>query len=326
MKRKIFHFLTIVTLLSAVTVSCKKDSTVNGIFFENANIELFVGEKTTIKPTVVPKSAKVSLIWESSDTTVASVINGKLTALAFGKTTVTVKTKDNSHTAKCFVTVIQIFEPAMVPVEGGTFTMGCTDDNCSSDGREEPAHKVTLSSFSIAKYPVTQKEYFALMGDNPSYNQSSVNLPVERVSYANIQKYIQKLNEYTGKKYRLPTEAEWEYAARGGIKRHNYSYSGSDFVDLVAWIDGTTHPVGLLAPNELEIFDMSGNVFEICSDWFGFYKENDQTNPQGPPSSTFGRVIRGGNYKNIAYYCRIAFRMNDSNYVASNLGFRLVHP
>jgi formylglycine-generating enzyme required for sulfatase activity len=216
----------------------------------------------------------------------------------------------------------------MIAVKGGTFTMGCTSEqseDCSSD--EEPAHKVTLSDFYIGKFVVTQKLWKAVMRNNPSYFKGDY-LPVESVSWYDCQEFITKLNNLTGLKFRLPTEAEWEYAARGGNKSKGYKYSGSNTLRNVAWYsdnnDGKTHPVGQKLPNELGIYDMSGNVDEWCQDWWGKYSSGSQTNPKGP-SSGEQRVLRGGFWSAWARYCRVSFRNLPSppEYGTFGHGFRL---
>ena len=215
----------------------------------------------------------------------------------------------------------------MVLVEGGTFTMGATSEQ-GSDARddEKPAHKVTLDSFYIGKFPVTQRLWVAVMGSNPSLFKGD-DLPVEWVSWDDVQTFLRKLNAATGKPYRLPTEAEWEYAARGGNKSQGYKYAGSNDPDLVAWYgsnsDRTTHEVGTRFPNELGIYDMSGNVYEWCQDWYGSCSSSPQTNPKGPNSVSY-RVNRGGSWAYSARYCRVSYR----NYFTPdfhnfNLGFRL---
>jgi formylglycine-generating enzyme required for sulfatase activity len=203
----------------------------------------------------------------------------------------------------------------MVYVPGGTFTRGCTSEQGSDCwGSEKPAHQVTLSSFYVGKYEVTQAQWKAVMGSNPS-NFRGDNLPVEKVSWDDVQEFIRKLNAQTGKRYRLPTEAEWEYAARGGNKSRNYKYSGSNTLGNVAWYDdnsgSATHPVGQKSPNELGIYDMSGNVREWCSDWYGAYPASAQSNPTGASSGS-DRVYRGGSWYYNAGSCRVAFRNNDS--------------
>ena len=159
----------------------------------------------------------------------------------------------------------------MVFVKGGTFMMGATPEQGSDAGDgEKPVHSVTVSDFYIGKYEVTQAQWKAVMGKNPSHYKGE-NRPVERVSWYDIQKFIEKLNAKTGKRYRLPTEAEWEYAARGGNQSKGYKYSGSNDIGSVAWYTNNsgdrTHPVGQKQPNELGLYDMTGNVWEWCSDW-----------------------------------------------------------
>ena len=200
----------------------------------------------------------------------------------------------------------------MVYVSGGTFTMGATKEQ-GSDAYdvEKPTHSVTLSSFYLCKYEVTQALWCAVMGNNPS-NFKGNNLPVEMVSWDNCQTFISRLNNLTGRKFRLPTEAEWEYAARGGNCSRGYKYSGSNTLSDVAWYDGNsgskTHPVGSKSPNELGLYDMSGNVWEWCSDWYGTYSSSAQTNPTGSSSGS-GRVLRGGSWSSLfAGHCRSSYR------------------
>jgi len=214
----------------------------------------------------------------------------------------------------------------MIFVEGGTFTMGCTSEqgaDCYWD--EKPAHKVTVSDFHIGKYEVTQAQWKAVMGSNPSYFKGD-DLPVENVSWNDVQEFIKKLNAQTGKNYRLPTEAEWEFAARGGNQSKGYKYSGSNNLDEVAWYSGNTHqtnPVGTKAPNELGIYDMSGNVLEWCSDWKAEYSSSSKSNPQGPATG-FHRVFRGGSWGNFAGSVHVSFRcINAPLNRGSSLGFRL---
>ncbi len=215
----------------------------------------------------------------------------------------------------------------MVFVKGGTFQMG---SNKGFFTDRKPVHSVTLDDFYIGKYEVTQKQWKAIMGNNLSYNKGCDDCPVEKVSWNDVQKFIKKLNEKTGKYYRLPTEAEWEYAARGGVKSRGYQYAGNNDIEEVAWYDGNsgnkTHPVGQKKANELGIYDMSGNVWEWCSDWYSssYYGSSPQNNPQGPSSGSF-RVYRGGSWFNFARHCRVAFRFGDSPGLRGiNLGFRLV--
>ena len=215
----------------------------------------------------------------------------------------------------------------MVYVKGGTFTMGATAEQGSdAESDEKPTHSVTVSDFYIGKYEVTQAQWRAVMGSNPS-KFTGDNNPVEKVSWDDIQEFIKKLNAQTGKKFRLPTEAEWEYAARGGNQSKGYKYSGSNSIGDVAWYDGNsgdkTRPVGQKRPNELGIYDMSGNVWEWCQDWYGAYSSSSQTNPTGPSSGS-SRVLRGGSWYSYARNCRVSFRSSgipDSRYYS--YGFRL---
>ena len=204
----------------------------------------------------------------------------------------------------------------MVSVAGGTFTMGATSEQGSdAEECEKPAHKVTLSSFSIGKYEVTQEEWQVVMGSNPSKFKGAKR-PVENVCWSDCQEFIRKLNAMTGKRFRLPTEAEWEYAARGGNRSKGYKYAGSDILDAVAWYKNNsgkmTHDVGQKNANELGLYDMSGNVREWCQDWFGEYSRHSQTNPTGPSSSSYlggsYLVSRGGCWIDKADECRSSIR------------------
>ena len=219
----------------------------------------------------------------------------------------------------------------MVTVQGGTFTMGATSEQGSDyDSDERPTHSVTLSSYQIGKYEVTHKLWKEVMGTNPSYFTGDDNRPVENVSWNDVQEFITKLNAKTGKNYRLPTEAEWEFAARGGKQSQGYKYSGSNTIGNVAWYwdnaNETTHPVGQKSPNELGIYDMSGNVWEWCGDYYGNYSKGSQTNPRGPLLRRC-HVLRGGSWVNRADFCRVSYRgrsVSDNN--RGYIGFRLVLP
>ena len=222
------------------------------------------------------------------------------------------------------ITVINGIE--MVGVHGGTFTMG--SDDAEALDTERPAHSVTVSNYFIGKYEVTQALWVAVMGSNPSGFRGDDNLPVENISWNMAMEFIAKLNAITGKRYRMPTEAEWELAAREALLTQKYPYSGSYNVDEVAWYcdnaENRTHPVGQKKPNPRGIYDMSGNVFELCYDWFGMYSTAHQTNPIGPSSGTF-RIMRGGSYVDNAFGCRIIYRngldSQDARYI--NVGLRL---
>ena len=217
-----------------------------------------------------------------------------------------------SNTYRQLPPAIQQLVANMVYVEGGTFIMGATAEDGSRDWYDEkPAHQVTLNGFYIGKYEVTQAEWQAVMGTNPSKYKGD-NLPVESVNWYDCQEFIRKLNELTGKNFRLPTEAEWEYAARGGKRSYGDKYAGGSDIDNVAWYGGNTsslHPVGQKRANELGLYDMSGNVSEWCFDWFGKYSSSAQTNPTGPSSGTY-RIMRGGYYYGDANRCLSLYRSN----------------
>ena len=216
----------------------------------------------------------------------------------------------------------------MVRVEAGTFIMGATPEMESPFDWEKPTHQVTLTNdYYIGKYEVTQALWQAVMDNNPSYFKGD-DLPVEMVSWDDCQEFISKLNIITGKTFRLPTEAEWEYAARGGNKSRGYQYSGSNNLSDVAWYEDNsgkkTHAVGSKQSNELGIYDMSGNVWEWCQDWLTPYSSSSQVNPTGANSGP-GRVYRGGSWTNNAVkYCSSSCRISLSpDDYGSCIGLRL---
>lgn len=204
----------------------------------------------------------------------------------------------------------------MVYVEGGKFQMGENDDKYKySDNR--PEHTVTLSSFCIGQTEVTQELWQAVMGRNPS-NHKGEKRPVEQVTWSDCQKFITRLNSLTDQNFRFPTEAEWEFAARGGNYSHGYKYAGSNNLDDVAWYDENskgrfTSNVATKAPNELGIYDMSGNVMEYCNDLYGHYSSESQTNPKGPVKGS-SHIQRGGNYSTREGGCIVTIRFSSSPY------------
>lgn len=205
----------------------------------------------------------------------------------------------------------------MIEVEGGTFNMGNPNPHDEASMQEVPVHQVTLSSYKIGKFPITQAQWRAVMGKNPSYYQeNSDDYPVENISWQDAILFCKEYSKLTGIEYRLPTEAEWEFAARGGNKSCGYLYSGSNNVEEVACYGSNSHgkttPVGEKMPNELGIYDMSGNVEEWCSDfWQADYSPEHQTNPQGPKKGT-KRVLRGGNWAFNDTSCRV-YRRNSED-------------
>ena len=239
----------------------------------------------------------------------------------------------------------EAFRPAdFVLVKGGTFNMGCTSEQRDCEDDEKPAHPVTLSDFYIGKYEVTQRQWRMVMGnDPPELDKTGCDdCPVENVSWDDVQEFLKKLNQSlpAGQKpYRLPTEAEWEYAARGGAQSKNYQFAGSKTLDDVGWYDSTynyipgsafeeiviktTRPVGQKKANELGLYDMSGNVWEWCNDWYSDYSLSTLSNPTGPTSGS-DRVLRGGSWSGNPKSNRVAFRYSrEPNFRYSDIGFRL---
>lgn len=218
----------------------------------------------------------------------------------------------------------------MVYVEGGEFLMGGTSEQGEDAyDDEKPIRRVMLDSFYIGAFEVTQGQWEKVMGTNPSYFTKGADYPVERVSWEDAQAFCRELSRKTGRKYSLPTEAQWEYAARGGKRNERVKYSGGSSIDSVGWYCDNggqgTCPVGQKRPNALGIYDMSGNVREWCQDWYGkdYYVDAPLVNPTGP-SNGFGRVIRGGSYFFNARSCRVSSRgyINPKLHIAIN-GFRL---
>lgn len=287
-------------------------------------------------------------IYSDSTTIVKSDIKGEqlvLIGMNEGKTTVIVK--DNITQAQSVITaIVKALETetytitgynytatfTMVKVHGGTFIMGAQEED-SDDwaSTAKPAHQVTLSDYSICKTEVTQQLWRAVMGTRPSHFGYSANLPVECVNWNMCQEFISKLNELTGCHFRLPTEAEWEFAARGGNKSQGYIYAGDDVISRVAWYymnstnndgDACTHTVGVKKPNELGLYDMSGNVLEWCQDWYGEYGSEPLVNPTGPENGSF-HVFRGGCWNQGESSCRVAKRQNSLCTYSYVYGLRL---
>ncbi len=222
----------------------------------------------------------------------------------------------------------------MVYVEGGTFNMGGSDDESNSD--EKPVHKVTLRSFYMGQYEVTVAQYRSYCRETgvsmpaaPSWGWRD-NDPIVNVNWNEAKDFADWLSEKTDRTYRLPTEAQWEYAARGGRRSQGKTYAGSNSLELVGWFEGNsgnqTHPVGQKKPNELGIYDLSGNAWEWCRDWYDpdYYSKSPATNPVNQTALT-DRVLRGGSWYFASRPCRSANRSDNTPKARSGLiGFRLV--
>lgn len=224
-------------------------------------------------------------------------------------------------------------EIEMIFVEGGTFEMGNEDDVLGIQRHEvnpDVLHSVSLNSFNMSRFEITQSQWKSIIGGTPSNFKDCDNCPVEFVNWYDVQEFIRKLNSKTGRNYRLPTEAEWEYAANGGNKSKGYIYSGSNELSSVAWFkqnsDCKTHDIGTKEPNELGIYDMTGNVSEWCSDWHGSYNSMNQNNPTGALTGQ-SRVVRGSNWAADSYN-NLNSQRGWSHPLSKrpNLGFRLVLP
>ena len=348
MKRKILFIIAATMLLSG----CKKYTDLSSMKVEITNEELVVTSTTaTLRADYSWPGKVVSIAMEVSEdggfanamSFETSVSGNSLTVTATGLKAETkyyyrIITDTGGVTfeseTRTFVTkktdlslTVSGVSFDMVYVEGGSFDMGATTEQGGDAWDDEkPVHRVTLSDYYIGKCEVTQELWEAVMGSNPSHFKGAQN-PVERVSWNDCQEFVSRLNSLTGRTFRLPTDAEWEYAARGGNQSSHYKYSGSGNIGNVAWYDdnsgSSTHAVGTKSPNELGIYDMSGNVWEWCSDWYGGYSAGAQTNPQGPSSGS-GRVLRGGSWINDARNCRVSNRsINYPSNRSYNSGLRL---
>ena len=289
----------------------------DGLLVGDHQIEVRKNGYTTDKKSVTISEGQTASISGTLSLNTVSSSNGYISnsSLASGGNTISIHVKKG----------ISI---EMVKVKAGTFMMGATSERQNPDKYEKPVHQVTLThDYYMGKYEVSQALWQAVMGSNPSEFKGD-DLPVDQVSWNDSQEFISKLNSMTGRKFRLPTEAEWEYAARGGKKSRGYQYSGSSTVSDVSWYGensgSKTHPVGTKQANELGIYDMSGNVFEWCQDWYGSYESSSQTNPTGANSGS-DRVCRGGCWFLNAWYCRSSCRnCGTPDSCSSFLGLRLV--
>ena len=289
----------------------------NGVLVGNHNVEIRKSGYATSRQTVTISEGQTASI------------SGSLTSSTSSSSTNVLSSSSSSPSGNTItIPVKNGISIEMVKVEAGSFDMGATSEMQNPYSDEKPVHRVTLTNnYYVGKYEVTQALWQAVMGSNPSSFKGD-DLPVEKVSWNDCQDFVSKLNAMTGKRFRLPTEAEWEYAARGGKKSRGYQYSGSNTLGDVAWYGDNsgnkTHAVGTKQPNELGIYDMTGNVWEWCQDWYDSYSSSPQTNPTGAASESFC-VYRGGGWGNSARYCRTSYRGDYApDFRDFNLGLRLV--
>ena len=290
----------------------------NGVLVGNHNVEIRKSGYATSRQTVTISEGQTASI------------SGSLTSSTSSSSTNALSSNSSSPSGNTItIPVKNGINIEMVKVEAGSFKMGATPEMEHPYGNyEKPVHRVTLTNnYYIGKYEVTQALWKTVMG-NKSSRFKGDNLPVEKVSWNDCQKFISKLNKLTGKSFRLPSEAEWEYAARGGNKSRGYQYSGSNTIGDVAWYEGNssfmTHAVGTKQPNELGIYDMTGNVWEWCQDWYDIYSSSPQTNPTGAVSGSC-RVNRGGSWNCLARSCRCSCRFDGTpDFRNGDLGLRLV--
>ncbi len=320
------------------------DGSIMGLQLSTTSLTLTPGSQGTVN--VTSGSGSYDAASNAKDVATVTVEGSKIVikAVSPGSATITIKDNQTQERAKIEVTVSEAGQAQtetftvngvsfqMVGVEGGTFWMGSADDDGDAFSDERPRHQVTLSSFSIGETEVTQELWEAVMGVNPSYFKGEKR-PVEKVSWNDCQTFISKLNAMTGKNFRLPTEAEWEYAARGGKYSHGYKYAGNDDIDAVAWYENNadyvsdrgTRPVAQKQANELGLYDMSGNVWEWCQDWYSssYYSNSPSTNPCNTTEAS-RRVFRGGSWSGSSRGCRVAYRLAYTpDYRYSSLGLRL---
>lgn len=293
----IFSVLTLIVLI--IPGGCKPDN------------KMSIDERTALVNT------RDSLDAISRDTILVSI----------GNSSKKIKMAWSRNTTPFQKQAIEMLLQELIYVEGGTFMMGCTKEQDLCEEAEFPAHQVTLSSYYIAKHEVFQLLWLETMGYNPTVHKNN-KYPISNVSWDECQDFIKKLNHITSLHFALPTEAQWEYAAKGGNKSKNTIFSGSDKIEKVAWYKDNArslyHVVGTLAPNELGIHDMSGNVWEWCSDYYGPYTSNPLINPKGPATG-INRVYRGGSWLDNMNYTRISNRnCGRADYKMNCIGLRLV--
>ena len=313
------------------------------IALSESNVTMNIGSTITLTATVYPSNTTNKMVtWRSSNASVATVNNGVVNALATGECDI-IATCQNVQ-ATCHVTVkeedanentftVNGVTFSMVPVEGGTFLMGSPATQTGSGTNERPQHFVTLSDYKIGQTEVTQELWVAVMGSNPSSFQGDPQRPVDNVSWDMCKEFIDSLNKLTGKNFRFPTEAEWEFAAKGGNQSKGYIFAGSNTPAPVAWYStnsgSKTQPVAQKAANELGLYDMSGNVCEWCADWYVSYEWYTSNftqpidNPTGPETGSY-KMLRGGSWFEVAKYCRSGYRNMQSVTVRRDfIGMRL---
>ena len=315
------------------------DDNLQSIVLSNDYITMDVEEVITLDVELLPEYLNgVPLVWTSTDDAVATVNNGEITAIFPGVCDIIVSYRDKE--ASCQIAVLERVDVngvsfSMLPIRGGVFMMGSTLTQIGSNVNEKPQHEVTLSNYMIGVTEVTQELWHAVMGYTPGRFKGHPKRPVENVSWGECELFVHALNERTGLTFHLPTEAQWEYAARGGNRSNDYIFAGSETLATVAWYvtnsgkvgeghpDFGTHDVATKSPNELNLFDMSGNVNEWCSDWYTTYTIDPQTDPVGPSSGSH-KVFRGGSWNDKAANCRVTFRYpQTTSYKSDRIGLRL---
>ena len=329
---------------TSVQLDAKVSSTGNGTLtdagfvYSTAHYPTLSDNKLSCGKTATLSSKATGLTPETTYYVRAYATNEKGTSYSSEKEFKTAKTEVNPYTSLTIETNYGSTTLDMATVKGGSFMMGAQSKSSSQDNYdkaayddERPVHQVTVSDFYMSKTLVTQYLWYVVMGSYPNISSNyglGEDYPVYNVSYTQCQQFITKLNSITGRKFRMPTEAEWEYAARGGKNSEKTTYSGGSTIGTVGWYSqnssGKTHPVAQKQPNELNIYDMSGNLWEWCSDWYGNYSSTSQTNPTGPTSGS-SRAIRGGGYSDNASDCRVSVRSSANPSSAFNtVGLRLV--